>query len=224
MARAALRECALAHAPHVLRYHPDWEPAVPSVVDAYNEMAPWLLRDETSPAPEGFFRQMEHPLHDKRVCVVGIDPYPEGGTGIPFESPDFSKKTIRAIADSVASTYGVSLFHNYNFNMVQGVLAWNYFLSCRRGATKSHALFWERISRTLLQHIAKFVSVFYFMGKSDFSTVRAKLVSPVTLVVGYHPAARGGQFATDCCFEIVNELLLLNGLPPVNWIQGFAYL
>uniref|UniRef100_A0AAU7E2E5 Uracil-DNA glycosylase n=1 Tax=Rousettus bat poxvirus TaxID=3141933 RepID=A0AAU7E2E5_9POXV len=217
-------ESALRHAPHVLRYHADWAPVVPALVEAYNEMAPWLLRDETSPPPHGFFRQMELSLRDKRVCVVGIDPYPEDGTGIPFESPDFSKKTVRAIAASIASAYGVTLYHNFNFNTVQGVLAWNYYLSCRRGETKSHALFWTRISHMLLQHIAKFISVFYFMGKTDFANVRAKMDSPVTAVVGYHPAARGGQFGSDRCFEIVNLLLQLNGHAPVNWIQGFAYL
>nr|WQH57994.1 MAG: MC093R [Molluscum contagiosum virus] len=223
-----LRERALRAAPHVLRYHEDWEPVAEPLADAYAEVAPWLLRDRTEPAPERFFRQLELPLRDKRVCIVGIDPYPEGATGVPFESPDFSKKTARALAAAAAraAEHGgcrrALAYRNYDFRGVQGVLAWNYYLSCRRGETKSHAMHWERIARMLLAHIARFVRVFYFLGRSDFGGVRAKLTVPVTLLVGYHPAARGGQFESERTLEILNVLLELHGLAPVDWSQGFV--
>ncbi|QGN68088.1 uracil-DNA glycosylase [Equine molluscum contagiosum-like virus] len=215
------RERALAAAPHVLRYHEDWEPVVDALAEAYAEVAPWLLRDETEPRPECFFLQLARPLRSARVCVVGVDPYPEGATGVPFESPDFSKRSARALAAAVARAYPVPPYRNYSLLRVQGVLAWNYYLSCRRGEPRSHALHWEQISRLLLAHIARFVSVFYFLGKSDFAQVRAKLDAPVTLLVGYHPAARGGQFESERTFEIVNALLELRGQPPVDWRAGF---
>ncbi|ASC55573.1 uracil DNA glycosidase-like protein [Seal parapoxvirus] len=222
-AALCLRTAALEHRPHKIVYHPDWEPVIEALVDEYNAIAPWLLRDATSPKPESIFAQLAKPLADKRVCVCGIDPYPRGGTGVPFQSPDFSKKTIRAIAASVSRSTGVSGYAGYDLDEVPGVLPWNYYLSCREGETKSHAMYWERISRLLLLHIVKHVSVLYCMGRSDFQNVRARLDAPVTLVVGYHPAARDGQFAKEKAFDVVNALLELNGKLQVDWAQGFSF-
>ncbi|AAR98424.1 ORF067 uracil DNA glycosidase [Bovine papular stomatitis virus] len=218
-----LRTVRLQHRPHRIEYHPDWEPVVETLVDEYNAVAPWLLRDATSPAPENIFAQLAKPLSDKRVCVCGIDPYPRGGTGVPFQSPDFSKKTIRAIAAAVSRMTGVQGYAGYDLDAVPGVLAWNYYLSCREGETKSHAMYWERVSRVLLQHIAKHVSVLYCMGRTDFQNVRARLDVPVTLVVGFHPAARDGQFAREKAFSVVNALLELNGKSQVDWARGFSF-
>ncbi len=219
----ALRVAALRHRPYRVEYHPDWEPVIETLVDEYDAVAPWLLRDATSPEPERFFAQLAKPLADKRVCVCGIDPYPRGGTGVPFQSPDFSKKTIRAIASSVARTTGTQGYANYDLDEVPGVLPWNYYLSCREGETKSHAMYWERISRLLLLHVAKHVSVLYCMGRTDFQNVRARLDVPVTLVVGFHPAARDGQFARERAFEVINALLELNGKSQVDWARGFSF-
>ncbi len=219
----ALLVAALRHRPYRVEYHPDWEPVIETLVDEYDAVAPWLLRDATSPEPERFFAQLAKPLADKRVCVCGIDPYPRGGTGVPFQSPDFSKKTIRAIASSVARTTGTQGYANYDLDEVPGVLPWNYYLSCREGETKSHAMYWERISRLLLQHVAKHVSVLYCMGRTDFQNVRARLDVPVTLVVGFHPAARDGQFARERAFEVINALLELNGKSQVDWARGFSF-
>ncbi|AHZ33764.1 uracil DNA glycosidase [Orf virus] len=219
----ALPVAALRHRPYRVEYHPDWEPVIETLVDEYDAVAPWLLRDATSPEPERFFAQLAKPLADKRVCVCGIDPYPRGGTGVPFQSPDFSKKTIRAIASSVARTTGTHGYANYDLDAVPGVLPWNYYLSCREGETKSHAMYWERISRLLLQHVAKHVSVLYCMGRTDFQNVRARLDVPVTLVVGFHPAARDGQFARERAFEVINALLELNGKSQVDWARGFSF-
>nr|WNT71202.1 MAG: uracil DNA glycosidase [Equine parapoxvirus]WNT71249.1 MAG: uracil DNA glycosidase [Equine parapoxvirus] len=220
---AGLRSAALEHRPFLLEYHPDWEPVVETLVEEYNAVAPWLLRDATSPEPENFFVQLSKPLSDKRVCVCGIDPYPRDGTGVPFQSPDFSKKTIRAMAAAAARLSGAQGFSGFDIDAVPGVLAWNYYLSCRRGETKSHAMYWERISRLLLQHVAKHVSVLYCMGRTDFQNVRARLDAPVTLVVGFHPAARDGQFARERAFEVVDALLELNGKPRVEWARGFSF-
>ncbi|ADC53968.1 uracil-DNA glycosylase [Pseudocowpox virus] len=222
-AAGALRRARLRHRPYFVEYHPDWEPVVETLVDEYDAVAPWLLRDATSPEPERFFAQLARPLADKRVCVCGIDPYPRGGTGVPFQSPDFSKKTIRAIAASVARATGAQGYANYDLDRVPGVLPWNYYLSCREGETKSHAMYWERISRLLLQHVAKHVSVLYCMGRTDFQNVRARLDVPVTLVVGFHPAARDGQFARERAFEVINALLELNGKSQVDWARGFSF-
>ncbi|ADY76873.1 PP211 [Orf virus] len=222
-APGALPVAALQHRPYRVEYHPDWEPVIETLVDEYDAVAPWLLRDATSPEPERFFAQLAKPLADKRVCVCGIDPYPRGGTGVPFQSPDFSKKTIRAIASSVARTTGTQGYANYDLDAVPGVLPWNYYLSCREGETKSHAMYWERISRLLLQHVAKHVSVLYCMGRTDFQNVRARLDVPVTLVVGFHPAARDGQFARERAFEVINALLELNGKSQVDWARGFSF-
>nr|AFK29576.1 uracil DNA glycosylase [Pseudocowpox virus] len=219
----ALSVAALRHRPYRVEYHPDWEPVIETLVDEYDAVAPWLLRDATSPEPERFFAQLAKPLADKRVCVCGIDPYPRGGTGVPFQSPDFNKKTIRAIAGSVARTTGTQGYANYDLESVPGVLPWNYYLSCREGETKSHAMYWERISRLLLQHVAKHVSVLYCMGRTDFQNVRARLDVLVTLVVGFHPAARDGQFARERAFDVINALLELNGKSQVDWSRGFSF-
>ncbi|AID46575.1 uracil DNA glycosylase [Pigeonpox virus] len=207
--------------PYPIEYHEDWENIICHISDVIEETGPWLLEENTSPSHENIFKQLKQSLRDKRVCIVGIDPYPTDATGVPFESPDFSKKTIKSIAENISRRYNVRLFKNYNFLFVEGVLAWNYYLSCREGETKSHKIFWERLANVFINHIAAYVSVFYFLGKSDFSNFRSILNSPTTVVVGYHPAARNHQFDTDETFEIVNTLLELKNEPRINWVQGF---
>ncbi|AAR07438.1 82R [Yaba monkey tumor virus] len=218
-----MKTIKLEHKPYVLEYHEDWEPVIEQFKILYDEVAKWIIKDETSPKPEFFFLQFKLPLNDKRVCVCGIDPYPRDATGVPFESPTFSKKTIRYIAESVSKITGITDYKGYNLNKIEGVFPWNYYLSCRLGETKSHALHWKKISKMLLQHISKHVSVLYCLGKTDFCTIRSILDSPVTTVVGYHPAARDKQFEKDCAFEVVNVLLEINGEAPIDWSQGFTY-
>ncbi|QZW33382.1 MPPV-090 uracil DNA glycosylase [Magpiepox virus 2] len=207
--------------PYNIEYHEDWEDIVGNISDVVEETGPLLLEEKTSPNHEDIFKQLKQSLIDKRVCVVGIDPYPSGATGVPFESPDFSKKTIKAIAENISKRYKVRLYKNYNFALIEGVFVWNYYLSCREGETKSHKLYWERLSDIFINHIASYVSVFYFLGKSDFSNFKSMLNSPTTVVVGYHPAARNSQFESDETFEIVNTLLELKDKPRINWMQGF---
>ncbi|ADK63719.1 m79R [Myxoma virus] len=218
-----MRRAILDHEPYVIEYHEDWEHIIARLVDMYNEVAEWILKDDTSPTPDKFFKQLSVSLKDKRVCVCGIDPYPRDATGVPFESPNFTKKTIKCIAETVSNITGVTYYKGYNLNDVEGVFPWNYYLSCKIGETKSHALHWKRISKLLLQHITKYVNVLYCLGKTDFANIRSILETPVTTVIGYHPAAREKQFEKDKGFEIVNVLLEINNKPAIRWEQGFSY-
>ncbi|AST09502.1 uracil-DNA glycosylase [NY_014 poxvirus] len=218
-----MKSVSVSYAPYIIEYHEDWEQVMEQLVDLYNEIASWLLRDETSPIPDNFFVQLKQPLRNKRVCICGIDPYPKDATGVPFEAPNFNKKSIKTIAESVSKLTGVIEYRGYNLNIIEGLIPWNYYLSCKVGETKSHAIYWEKISKLLLQHITKYVNVLYCLGKTDFSNIRAKLDSPVTTVIGYHPAARDRQFEKDRAFEIINVLLELDNKEPINWAQGFYY-
>ncbi|QHR82621.1 uracil DNA glycosylase [Brazilian porcupinepox virus 1] len=211
----------IKYRPYIIEYHSDWKDVIDTFVDYYNEVAEWILQDETSPRPEDFFKQMKLPLRDKRLCICGIDPYPRDATGVPFESLNFSKKTIRTIAEYISNMTGVSNYKGYNLNNIDGVLPWNYYLSCKIGETKSHALHWKKISKLLIQHITKYVNVLYCLGKTDFSNIRSIIENPVTIVIGYHPAARDKQFEKDKSIEIVNLLLKLSDKQPINWEQGF---
>ncbi|QHG62641.1 uracil-DNA glycosylase [Cetacean poxvirus 1] len=216
-----MNEVELKHAPYFIKYHKDWEPIIDQLVNMYDEIAPWLLRDECSPVYENLFIQMQTSLHDKRVCVCGIDPYPRDATGVPFESPNFSKKSIKAFAQNVSKSTGIKQYNGYNLKFIEGVFPWNYYLSCRIGETKSHAIYWERISRLLLQHIVNNITVLYCLGKTDFSNIRSKLEYPVSIVVGYHPAARDNQFEKEKALDVVNALLELSDQTPIDWTQGF---
>ncbi len=218
-----MKEVKLSHPPFVIEYHEDWEQVIEQLVNYYEEVAPWLLRDRCSPVPEKFFVQLRSSLTDKRVCICGIDPYPRDATGVPFESPNFNKKTIKAIANSVSRLTGINDFKNYNLIKIEGVLAWNYYLSCREGETKSHTIYWDRISRLLIQHISKFVRILYCLGRTDFSNIKTKIDSPLSVIVGYHPAARDRQFEKEKTFEIINILLELDNKETIDWSQGFSF-
>nr|WGO62709.1 uracil-DNA glycosylase [Wadden Sea poxvirus] len=218
-----MKTIKLEYDPFIIHYHEDWESVICQIVEIYNEVAPWLLRDNTSPHPTKFFIQMKSSLQDKRICICGIDPYPKDATGIPFESPNFSKKTIKSIAASISNVTGIVKYKGYNLNIIEGVLPWNYYLSCRVGETKSHSIYWERISCILLQHITKYVNILYCLGRTDFTNIKSKLETPITLIIGYHPAARDKQFEKDRAFEIINILLELDNKKYINWEQGFIY-
>ncbi|QEJ79230.1 uracil-DNA glycosylase [Goatpox virus] len=209
--------------PYFIKYHDDWEAVINQLVDLYDEVAEWILKDETSPIPENFFKQLQNPLNDKLVCICGIDPYPRDATGVPFESPNFSKKTIKSIAETISNITGISNYKGYNLNNVKGVFPWNYYLSCKIGETKSHSLHWKKISKLLLQHITKYVNILYCLGKTDFSNIKSIIEVPVTTIIGYHPAARDRQFSKDKSFEAINILLEINGKEIIHWEEGFCY-
>lgn len=78
------------------------------------------------------------------------------------------QKSIKEIASSISRLTGVIDYKGYNLNIIDGVIPWNYYLSCKLGETKSHAIYWDKISKLLLQHITKHVSVLYCLGKTDF--------------------------------------------------------
>ncbi|AWU47125.1 Uracil-DNA glycosylase [Sea otter poxvirus] len=216
-----MKEVSIPVTPFKIIYHEDWDPIISQIVDNYIEIAPWVTKHETSPPPDKFFVQLQEPLKNKRLCICGIDPYPQGATGVPFESRDFSKKTIRVFAEAVSRYTGITEYNRYDIASIPGVLAWNMYLSCKVGVTKSHAAHWDNLSRILLQYITKFISVLYCLGKVDFCNIKSKLNSPVTLVIGYHPAARNGQFLREHTLEIINVLLKLNGKLPIDWSKGF---
>ncbi|APG58300.1 uracil-DNA glycosylase [BeAn 58058 virus] len=218
-----MKTVSVKHRPYIIEYDDDWEPIICKLVEYYNEVAIWILNDETSPEPENFFKQLKLPLKDKRVCVCGIDPYPKDATGVPFESLNFSKKTIIAIASRVSTLTGITGYTGFNLNNIEGVIPWNYYLSCKIGETKSHTLHWKKISKLLLQHITKHVNILYCLGKTDFSNIRSLIETPVTTVIGYHPAARDKQFERDNSIEIINLLLKLNDKQSINWSQGFIF-
>ncbi|ABJ09003.1 uracil DNA glycosylase [Nile crocodilepox virus] len=214
----------LQHPPYEILYHHDWQDVVDRIAEPLSDVARYIFSENTSPKRDRIFRQLSEPLNDKTVCVMGIDPYPRDATGVPFQSPSFSKLAVRNLANKIAGHYGYRNYTNFDFSRIPGVFPWNYYLSCRVGETKSQALYWERCSKLLLNHICSRVRLLYCLGRSDFENVKSKIENPITLVVGYHPSTRDpALFREDNSLWIVNELLALQDLEPVEWWRGLTF-
>ena len=117
------------------------------------------------------------PLDSLRVCVIGMDPYPQKGvaTGIafgnskdtPIESYSPSLGIIRESVIDFTRQHGITIFDpSLEKWEEQGVLLLNSALTCQLGRVGSHTLLWWPFMKSLLTNLSCYHTgvVYVLMG------------------------------------------------------------
>ena len=117
------------------------------------------------------------PLDSLRVCVIGMDPYPQKGvaTGIafgnskdtPIESYSPSLGIIRESVIDFTRQHGITIFDpSLEKWEEQGVLLLNSALTCQLGRVGSHTLLWWPFMKSLLTNLSCYHTgvVYILMG------------------------------------------------------------
>jgi uracil-DNA glycosylase len=211
---------------------PDWAEALADVEPRIHAMGDFLRAEVAEgrtyvPAGENVLAAFKRPLADVRVLIVGQDPYPTPGhaMGLSFSvQPD-----VRPVPRSLANIYkelqddlGVPLPSNGDLRpwADQGVMLLNRTLTCRPGASDSHAgKGWEEVTeaaiRALVARGGPLVAILW--------GAKARNLKPwlgdVPVVESAHPSplsARSGFFGSRP-FSRANALLEQQGAQPVDW-------
>ena len=179
------------------------------------------------PSGANVLRAFTQPFDDVRVLIVGQDPYPTPGhaMGLSFSvQPD-----VRPVPRSLANIYkemqedlGVPLPSNGDLRpwADQGVMLLNRTLTCRPGASDSHAgKGWEEVTeaaiRALVARGGPLVAILWGAKARNLKP----LLGDTPIVESAHPSplsARSGFFGSRP-FSRANGLLEQQGAQPVEW-------
>lgn len=212
--------------------HPSWLPAFDRVTRELRDIGERLDAERVSgtaiaPNADDIFRAFRQPLDSIRVVIVGQDPYPTPGhaVGLAFST----SRDVRPIPRSLANIYtelrddlGIdSAEHGDLLRWVdQGVLLLNTSLTVRQGEAGSHRSWpWKEVTGAALGALAErggpLVAVLW--GRDAQWAV--PLLNGVELIESAHPSplsARRGFFGSRP-FSRVNDLLVAQGAPPIDW-------
>ena len=211
---------------------PGWRRALAPVDDRLEEVLAFLRAEDAAgrgylPAASAVLRAFESPLDDVRVLVVGQDPYPTPGhaVGLAFavdRSVAPLPRSLRNIYAELAADVGGPTPSSGDLSpwAERGVLLLNRVLTVKPGCAGAHRGHgWEEVTagavHALASRDAPLVAVLW--GRE--AQALAPLLEGVPLVRSPHPsplsASRG--FFGSRPFSRVNELLVAQGVDPVDW-------
>lgn len=209
-----------------------WAHVLEPVSSELESISEFLAAEEAAargflpPAP-AILRAFRAPFDDVRVLILGQDPYPTPGhsVGLAFAV----ERHVRPVPRSLVNIYrelcddlGVVPAAHGDLTpwAEQGVLLLNRVLTVRPGEAGSHRRHgWERVTECAIQALVArqqpLVAVLW--GKDAASIV--PLLGDVARVESAHPSplsARRGFFGSRP-FSRVNDLLVEQGAPPIEW-------
>lgn len=211
---------------------PDWAEALADAEPRIHAMGDFLRAEVAEgrtyvPAGENVLAAFKRPLADVRVLIVGQDPYPTPGhaMGLSFSV----QPEVRPVPRSLVNIYkemqddlGAPLPSNGDLRpwADQGVMLLNRTLTCRPGASDSHAgKGWEEITeaaiRALVARGGPLVAILWGAKARNLKP----LLGDVPIVESAHPSplsARNGFFGSKP-FSRANALLEQQGAQPVDW-------
>ncbi|WGL54167.1 uracil-DNA glycosylase [Nocardioides sp. BP30] len=210
----------------------DWAEALVPVEERIIAMGAFL-REELAKGrpylPEGdrVFAAFRRPLADVRVLVVGQDPYPTPGhpIGLSFAVERHVRPlpaSLRNIYAELGSDLGLTPPEHGDLTAwsMRGVMLLNRSLTVRPGAPASHSgRGWEAVTgraiSALVERGGPLVAVLWGRHAQSLKPV----LGQVPYVESAHPSplsAHRGFFGSRP-FSRVNELLVAQGAPPMDW-------
>ena len=181
------------------------------------------------PGPLIFNAFAQTPFNAVKVVILGQDPYHGAGQahGLCFSVQDGIQPppSLVNIYKEIESDMGVGMPPNYG-NLTkwaqQGVLLLNAFLTVRANEAASHSkIGWENFTNAVIRKISddKKGVVFLLWGK--FAQEKQSLIDETKHFVlkAAHPSPLSDYNGFFCCkhFSKTNELLLQQGLEPIDW-------
>ena len=169
------------------------------------------------------------PFHQVKVVIIGQDPYHGQGQahGLCFSVQDGIQPppSLINIYKEIQSDLGIGMPARHG-NLIkwaqQGVLLLNAFLTVRANEPASHSkIGWEEFTNTVIKKISdeKKGVVFLLWGK--FAQEKQSLIDETRhhVLKAAHPSPFSAEKGFFGCkhFSKTNELLLSEGLDPVDW-------
>lgn len=167
------------------------------------------------------------PFEDVKVVILGQDPYHGFGqaNGLCFSVSTGIRKppSLNNIFKELQSDLGFSIPQTGNLEpwAKQGVFLLNATLTVRENTAGSHQnKGWEQFTDTVIKTISDNKQGVVFLLWGNYAKVKEALIDSFkhTILTAPHPSplARGGFF--NCKhFSKTNEVLLKQGLSPINW-------
>ena len=164
---------------------------------------------------------------DTRVIVLGQDPYPQinvaDGLAFSCSRQNKAEKSLQYIHSAIQKTVenAQPSVNNLQYLADQGVLLLNTALTTQIGKPGTHQEYWKPFMAHLLDYVRMDnPNIVYLLGKkAEFW--EDLIDQPDNVVKASHPAsaAYAKQHEWDCndCFNKVNEILVSQELPEVNW-------
>jgi uracil-DNA glycosylase len=209
-----------------------WAQALAPVADQVREMGDFLRAELAGgntylPAGDRVLAAFERPFADVRVLIVGQDPYPTPGhaVGLSFSvAPQVRPvpRSLQNIYRELAADLGVRPPAHGDLTpwADQGVLLLNRVLTVAPGASASHrGKGWEAVTDQAIRAlVARGTPLVAVLWGRDAQTLRP-LLGDVPVVASAHPSPMSADrgFFGSRPFSRVNELLVQQGAPPVDW-------
>ena len=210
-----------------LPVHETWQAPLAGVEDRIHAMGDFL-RGEDAYLPRGndILRAFADPFDAVRVLIVGQDPYPTPGhpMGLAFSTQPGVKppRSLVNIYKELQEDLGVAPRADGDLSSwsAQGILLLNRVLTVRPGAPASHrGKGWEAVTEAAIRALAArdqpLVAILW--GRDAQSA--ARFLGDTPRIESPHPSplsANRGFFGSRP-FSRVNELLVAQGAPPVDW-------
>lgn len=187
-------------------------------------------------------RFLEQDPIDREGIILGMDPYPNGATGIPFEDLNFSKMSNKNLAKNVARIYELPESHITGFNLsnvskISKLLLMNAAMTVpipttgERSSSGQHYPIWQQFSKKVLSYILSrspncmFVLIF---GKAAYLQELATegIVaghSSAYKIISYHPCMASFFLSEKSNpFQEINALLRLHERSPIPWWKAIV--
>jgi uracil-DNA glycosylase len=174
------------------------------------------------------------PLDSLRVCVIGMDPYPQKGvaTGIafgnskdtPIESYSPSLGIIRESVIDFTRQHGITIFDpSLEKWEEQGVLLLNSALTCQLGRVGSHTLLWWPFMKSLLTNLSCYhTGVVYILMGNQAQNLEPFINSRFNHIIRIrHPSwyARNKTRMPSDIWNEVNDILIGQNGYGIEWYK-----
>lgn len=165
---------------------------------------------------------------DTRVIVLGQDPYPQinvaDGLAFSCSRQNKAEKSLQYIHSAIQKTVenAQPSVNNLQYLADQGVLLLNTALTTQIGKPGTHQEYWKPFMAHLLDYVRMDnPNIVYLLLGKKAEFWEDLIDQPDNVVKASHPAsaAYAKQHEWDCndCFNKVNEILVSQELPEVNW-------
>lgn len=214
--------------------HPSWKQVLGAEFSApyFQKLKEFLVNEKKQhivyPPGNKIFAAFDHtPFENVKVVIIGQDPYQKAGqaNGLSFSvSPGIAKPpSLVNIFKELQSDLGIPIPQTGNLEpwADQGVLLLNATLTVRAGEAASHQKKgWETFTDAVIRTVSEQKKGVVFLLWGNFAHTKADLIDKDKhfILKAAHPSplARGAFFGSKH-FSKTNELLIKQGLEPIDW-------
>ena len=165
---------------------------------------------------------------DTRVIILGQDPYPQinvaDGLAFSCSRQDKAEKSLQYVHSAIQKTVenAQPSVNNLQYLADQGVLLLNTALTTQIGKPGTHQEYWKPFMAHLLDYVRMDnPNIVYLLLGKKAEFWEDLIDQPDNVVKASHPAsaAYAKQHEWNCndCFNKVNEILVSQELPEINW-------